>query len=85
MIGFLLGLRLFVSENSWPRSWIPLSERWLFESLPGIRARGGPYIEVQPSDNEIGTECGGLFRDPVRDRLEERAMSANAALQATAG
>ena len=52
--------------------------------VPASWHGGGPFIEARPSDAEIRTEWWRLFHDPVLDRLEEQAMTANADLHAAA-
>lgn len=44
----------------------------------------GPFVKATPADAEIRLDWWKLFHDPVLNRLEEQAMSANADLQAAA-
>ena len=43
-----------------------------------------PFAVARPADAEIRTDWWKLFHDPVLDRLEERAMTANPEIQASA-
>ncbi|MEF3366639.1 efflux transporter outer membrane subunit [Methylocystis sp. 9N] len=52
--------------------------------VPGSWRGSSPFVEARPSDAEIRSEWWRLFHDPVLNRIEDQAMSANADLQAAA-
>jgi outer membrane protein, multidrug efflux system len=52
--------------------------------VPASWRGNSPFVEAKPSDAEIRTEWWKLFRDPILDELEQRAMASNADLQAAA-
>ena len=52
--------------------------------VPDTWRGSGPFMKARPSDAEIRLDWWKLFHDPVLNRLEEQAMTANPDLQAAA-
>ena len=52
--------------------------------VPASWHGSSPFVEANPSDDELRPEWWKLYGDPILNRLEEQAMAANPDLQAAA-
>jgi len=52
--------------------------------VPASWKGASPFVEANPSDDELRPDWWQLFNDPILNRLEEQAMAANPDLQAAA-
>ncbi len=52
--------------------------------VPASWHGASPFVEANPSDNELRPDWWKVFNDPILDSLIEQAMAANPDLQATA-
>ncbi len=52
--------------------------------VPASWHGSSPFVEAKPSDGELRQDWWKLFNDPILNKLEEQAMSANPDLQAAA-
>src|SRR5574341_1279733 len=52
--------------------------------VPASWHGASPFVEARPSDGELRRDWWALFKDPILNKLEEQAMTANPDLQAAA-